>query len=143
VQSRFIEGLYVLDLKCLNTNNFLMSNYNSVFISVFSHVKGCNCKDSHQRLKVFSVYFGYDNEINCVSNVFWPLWVLKTVKEKYVQRLVHMSADLARQVSVMLEDLQNSIADEVCFYTILCKCFVWIDFYLSSASNPWLCWIQC
>lgn len=118
MQSRFIESLYVLDLKCLNTNNFLMSYYNSVFISVFSHVEACNCKDSHQRLKVLSVYFVYDTEINCVSNVFQPLWVLKTVKEKYVQRLVHMSADLARQVGMMLEDLQNGIADEVCFYTI-------------------------
>ncbi|KAK7251450.1 hypothetical protein RIF29_34657 [Crotalaria pallida] len=33
-----------------------------------------------------------------------PLWILKTAKEKCVQRLVHMSADLARQVSLMLED---------------------------------------
>ncbi|KAK9946783.1 hypothetical protein M0R45_012229 [Rubus argutus] len=46
------------------------------------------------------------------SNIVTPLWVLKTVKEKYVQRLVHMSADLARQVGMMLEDLQNGIADE-------------------------------
>ena len=42
-----------------------------------------------------------------------PLWVLKTVKEKYVQRLVHMSADLARQVGMMLEDSQNGIAGKV------------------------------
>jgi len=42
-----------------------------------------------------------------------PLWVLKTVKEKYVQRLVHMSADLARQVGMMLEDSQNGIAEKV------------------------------
>ncbi|KAL6207667.1 hypothetical protein ACLB2K_018622 [Fragaria x ananassa] len=46
------------------------------------------------------------------SNIVTPLWVLKTVKEKYVQRLVHISADLARQVGTMLEDLQNGIADE-------------------------------
>ncbi|KAM3759052.1 hypothetical protein ACB098_01G091800 [Castanea mollissima] len=44
------------------------------------------------------------------SNIITPLWVLKTVKEKYVQRLVHMSADLARQVGMMLEDSQNGIA---------------------------------
>ncbi|XP_075651086.1 uncharacterized protein LOC142621651 [Castanea sativa] len=43
------------------------------------------------------------------SNIITPLWVLKTAKEKYVQRLVHMSADLARQVGMMLEDSQNSI----------------------------------
>ncbi|XP_034201696.1 uncharacterized protein LOC117616475 isoform X2 [Prunus dulcis] len=41
-----------------------------------------------------------------------PLWVLKTAKEKYVQRLVHMSADLARQVGMMLEESQNGSADE-------------------------------
>ncbi|KAM5565344.1 hypothetical protein ABKV19_019395 [Rosa sericea] len=46
------------------------------------------------------------------SNIVTPLWVLKTVKEKYVQRLVHMSADLARQVGMVLEDLQNGNADE-------------------------------
>lgn len=48
-----------------------------------------------------------------------PLWVLKTAKEKYVQRLVHMSADLARQVGMMLEESQNGSADEVSFYTFL------------------------
>ncbi|XP_024164754.1 uncharacterized protein LOC112171862 [Rosa chinensis] len=46
------------------------------------------------------------------SNIVTPLWVLKTVKEKYVQRLVYMSADLARQVGMILEDLQNGNADE-------------------------------
>lgn len=69
--------------------------------------------------------------------MFQPLWVLKTVKEKYVQRLVHISADLARQVGTMLEDLQNGIADEVFFYTLLCICHIWTSLYLSSASNPW------
>ncbi|ONI33040.1 hypothetical protein PRUPE_1G401800 [Prunus persica] len=46
------------------------------------------------------------------SNIVTPLWVLKTAKEKYVQRLVHMSADLARQVGMMLEESQNGSADE-------------------------------
>lgn len=42
-----------------------------------------------------------------------PLWILKTAKEKYVQRLVHMSADLARQVGMVIENIQNGIALEV------------------------------
>lgn len=42
-----------------------------------------------------------------------PLWILKTAKEKQVQRLVHMSADLARQMGLMLEDIQNGITGEV------------------------------
>ncbi|KAL5995133.1 hypothetical protein ACLOJK_025191 [Asimina triloba] len=41
-----------------------------------------------------------------------PLWILKTVKEKYMQRLVHMSVDLARQVSMMLENVQNGVSDQ-------------------------------
>ncbi|GAA0159016.1 hypothetical protein LIER_15901 [Lithospermum erythrorhizon] len=32
-----------------------------------------------------------------------PLWVLKTIKEKHLQRLVHLSADLARQTGTVLE----------------------------------------
>ncbi|KAJ1382262.1 BRCT domain [Sesbania bispinosa] len=39
-----------------------------------------------------------------------PLWILKTAKEKYAQRLVHMSVDLARQVGLMLEDIHNGIS---------------------------------
>ncbi|EXB74916.1 hypothetical protein L484_018625 [Morus notabilis] len=46
------------------------------------------------------------------SNLVTPLWVLKTAKEKYVQRLVHMSADLARQVNLMVEDFHSGIAEE-------------------------------
>ncbi|XP_061965906.1 uncharacterized protein LOC133689850 isoform X2 [Populus nigra] len=41
-----------------------------------------------------------------------PPWILKTVKEKHMQRLVHMSADLARHVGVMLENFQNHITEE-------------------------------
>ncbi|CAL5434688.1 unnamed protein product [Camellia sinensis] len=41
-----------------------------------------------------------------------PLWVLKTAKEKRMQRLVHMSADMARQVGIMLDNAQNGIYGE-------------------------------
>jgi hypothetical protein len=57
-------------------------------------------------------YF-YHNEVHLIYDVSQPLWVLKTAKEKFVQRLVHMSADLARQVGMMLEDSQNGIAGKV------------------------------
>ena len=42
-----------------------------------------------------------------------PLWVLKTVNEKHTQRLIHMSADLARQISSTLEDLSAEDSTEV------------------------------
>ncbi|XP_006474524.1 uncharacterized protein LOC102624869 isoform X2 [Citrus sinensis] len=51
-------------------------------------------------------YMGHSN------NLVTPVWVLKTAKEKHVQRLVHISADLARQVGMMLENIQNGIARE-------------------------------
>ncbi|KAJ9702144.1 hypothetical protein PVL29_004062 [Vitis rotundifolia] len=51
-------------------------------------------------------YLGHSN------NLVTPLWILKTAKEKYAQRLVHMSADLARQVGMVLENVQNGIALE-------------------------------
>ncbi|KAM0949202.1 putative BRCT domain-containing protein [Dioscorea sansibarensis] len=38
-----------------------------------------------------------------------PVWILKTVKEKHVQRLVHLSCDLARQVSLLLENVQINL----------------------------------
>ena len=55
----------------------------------------------------------YQNEVHLIYDVSQPLWVLKTAKEKYVQRFVHMSADLARQVGMMLEDSQNGITGKV------------------------------
>lgn len=65
----------------------------------------------------FSIHF----KIYLICSRSQPVWVLKTAKEKYVQRLVHMSADLARQVGTMLENIQNGIAREVlldaCFQT--------------------------
>lgn len=45
--------------------------------------------------------------IGHVNNLVTPLWILKTAKEKFVQRLVHMSADLARQVGMILENVHN------------------------------------
>ncbi|TQE05233.1 hypothetical protein C1H46_009212 [Malus baccata] len=63
------------------------------------------CKASHVVCEGSSSrkYLGHS------SNIVTPLWVLKTAKEKYVQRLVHMSADLARQGTdegKLLEDVQ-------------------------------------
>ena len=92
------------------------------------------------------------------SSDIWcgPLWVLKRVKEKYVQLLVHMSADLARQVGMMLKDSQNGIAGKVnidSLFSILWnaisillhllvwrkhyiqKYYVWFSVFLFSAPN--------
>nr|AFK35091.1 unknown [Lotus japonicus] len=65
---------------------------------------GCNV--SHVVTEGTSIqrYLGYS------SNLVTPLWILKTAKEKNVQRLVHMSADLAKQVGLMLEDINNGIS---------------------------------
>ncbi|XP_021894373.1 uncharacterized protein LOC110812022, partial [Carica papaya] len=46
------------------------------------------------------------------SYLVTPLWVLKTVKERYARRLVHISADLARQVGMKLENLQSCTIEE-------------------------------
>lgn len=48
-----------------------------------------------------------------------PLWVLKTAKNRYLHRLVHMSADLARQIGAVLEHSQNGIVGEVLLNTFL------------------------
>uniref|UniRef100_A0A804Q922 BRCT domain-containing protein n=1 Tax=Zea mays TaxID=4577 RepID=A0A804Q922_MAIZE len=42
------------------------------------------------------------------ENIVTPLWILKTVKEKNLQRLVHLSSDLARHVAMVLENVQTS-----------------------------------
>ncbi|XP_065850565.1 uncharacterized protein [Euphorbia lathyris] len=67
---------------------------------------GCNA--SHVVCEGGSVkrYFGHSN------NLVTPFWVLKTAKEKHIQRLVHVSADLARQVVMMLENMQNGLAGQ-------------------------------
>ncbi|KAK3032205.1 hypothetical protein RJ639_036135 [Escallonia herrerae] len=46
-------------------------------------------------------YLGYS------SNIVTPLWVVKTAKELHLRRLVHISADLARQLGTMLDNVQN------------------------------------
>ncbi|RDX87626.1 DNA topoisomerase 2-binding protein 1, partial [Mucuna pruriens] len=65
---------------------------------------GCNV--SHVVTEGTSIqrYLGYS------SNLITPLWILKTAKEKYAQRLVHMSVDLAKQVGLMLEDIHSGIS---------------------------------
>ncbi|WJX35426.1 hypothetical protein P8452_23419 [Trifolium repens] len=65
---------------------------------------GCNV--SHVVTEGTSIqrYLGYS------SNLITPLWILKTAKEKQVQRFVNMSVDLARQVGLMLEDVHNGLS---------------------------------
>lgn len=46
-------------------------------------------------------YLGHSNYL------VTPLWVLKTVKETRPQRLVHLSADLARQIAMMLDNVEG------------------------------------
>ncbi|KAF5743146.1 putative topbp1 [Tripterygium wilfordii] len=66
------------------------------------------CSASHVVCEGASIqrYLGHS------SNLVTPLWVLKTVKKKCVQRLVHLSADLARQIGTMLENSKYGIAVE-------------------------------
>ncbi|KAJ3677119.1 hypothetical protein LUZ60_002843 [Juncus effusus] len=45
------------------------------------------------------------------NNLVTPLWMLKTIKEKSFQRLVHLSSDLAKHISVTLEN--SRVSDEV------------------------------
>ncbi|XP_047170046.1 uncharacterized protein LOC124838482 isoform X2 [Vigna umbellata] len=65
---------------------------------------GCNV--SHVVTEGTSIqrYLGYCN------NLITPLWIIKTAKEKYVRRLVHMSVDLAKQVGLILEDVNSGIS---------------------------------
>ncbi|KAK6158795.1 hypothetical protein DH2020_006109 [Rehmannia glutinosa] len=48
------------------------------------------------------------------SNLVTPLWVLKCAKEKSLQRLVHLSADLARYTGAMLDTFQHGVSKETC-----------------------------
>lgn len=41
------------------------------------------------------------------NSLVTPLWLLKTAKEQHLQRLVHLSADLARQLGTMLDNYHN------------------------------------
>ncbi|XVE53818.1 hypothetical protein DITRI_Ditri03aG0032600 [Diplodiscus trichospermus] len=66
------------------------------------------CSASHVVCEGNSIhrYIGHSN------NVVTPLWVLKTAKDRNLPRLVHMSADLARQIGTVLENSQNLIVRE-------------------------------
>ncbi|XP_021762163.1 uncharacterized protein LOC110726928 isoform X2 [Chenopodium quinoa] len=48
------------------------------------------------------------------DNIISPMWVLKTSKERSMQRFVGLSADLARYVGAMLENLQQVTARQSC-----------------------------
>ncbi|XP_039066267.1 uncharacterized protein LOC120211868 isoform X2 [Hibiscus syriacus] len=66
------------------------------------------CSASHVVCERNSIhrYIGHSN------NIVTPLWVLKTSKDRFVPRLVHMSADLARQIGTFLETSRNGTAGE-------------------------------
>ncbi|MBA0594134.1 hypothetical protein Gorai_011052 [Gossypium raimondii] len=77
------------------------------------------CSASHVVCEGNSVhrYIGHSNNIVTVSASVLrygnrPLWVLKTAEDRNLQRLVHMSADLARQIGILLEKSQNGIVGE-------------------------------
>ncbi|XAR57558.1 hypothetical protein NMG60_11025739 [Bertholletia excelsa] len=46
------------------------------------------------------------------SNIVTPLWVLKSAKEKHIQRLLHMSTDMAQQVGIMLDNALHGIYEK-------------------------------
>lgn len=48
-----------------------------------------------------------------LSTVPQPVWVMKTARERGMHRLVHISADMAREVGIILKDLQHGIYGEV------------------------------
>ncbi|XP_077236394.1 uncharacterized protein LOC143877947 isoform X2 [Tasmannia lanceolata] len=66
------------------------------------------CSASHVVCEGASIqrYIGHANYI------VTPLWMLKSAKENYVQRLVHLSADLARQVGMILENVHSGLSEQ-------------------------------
>ncbi|KAH7850193.1 hypothetical protein Vadar_029042 [Vaccinium darrowii] len=46
------------------------------------------------------------------SYLVTPVWVMKTARERGMHRLVHISADMAREVGIILKDLQHGIYGE-------------------------------
>ncbi|XP_047967229.1 uncharacterized protein LOC125211465 [Salvia hispanica] len=46
------------------------------------------------------------------TNVVTPLWVLKSAKEKSLQRLVHLSTDLARYTGARVDNLRHDVSHE-------------------------------
>ncbi|KAK8581888.1 hypothetical protein V6N13_144882 [Hibiscus sabdariffa] len=74
------------------------------------------CSASHVVCEGNSIhpYIGHSNNIVTVSASALhygnrPLWVLKTANDRSLQRLVRMSADLARQIGTLLENARNAI----------------------------------
>ncbi|KAE9445957.1 hypothetical protein C3L33_22144, partial [Rhododendron williamsianum] len=66
------------------------------------------CDVSHVVCEGPSVQKYIGHSCNLVS----PVWVMKTAREKRMHRLVHMSADMAREVGIILEDSQHGIYGE-------------------------------
>ncbi|XP_039071574.1 uncharacterized protein LOC120218745 [Hibiscus syriacus] len=66
------------------------------------------CGASHVVCERSSIhrYIGHSN------NIITPLWVLKTAKDRTLQRLVHMSTDLAMQIGAVIENAQNANVGE-------------------------------
>ncbi|KAG0476183.1 hypothetical protein HPP92_013024 [Vanilla planifolia] len=48
----------------------------------------------------------FQKYIGQANTLVTPLWVLKSVKEKCLQRLMHLSSDLVRQMAMVLESVQ-------------------------------------
>uniref|UniRef100_A0A7N1A4K9 BRCT domain-containing protein n=2 Tax=Kalanchoe fedtschenkoi TaxID=63787 RepID=A0A7N1A4K9_KALFE len=67
---------------------------NKWFVGCLASYVVCEGPSSHR-------YLGHSN------NIVTPLWVLKTAKESKLQRLVHISADLGRQIGTILENEKN------------------------------------
>ncbi|XP_037432641.1 uncharacterized protein LOC119299547 [Triticum dicoccoides] len=68
------------------------------------------------------------------DNIVTPFWILKTVKEKNLQRLVHLSSDLARHVAVVLENFH--ISQEVFYAIYSCGQNVYIMVLSQSCEVP-------
>ncbi|KAK6927200.1 hypothetical protein RJ641_005791, partial [Dillenia turbinata] len=61
---------------------------------------GCSASHVVCEGPVISRYLGHSD------NVVTPLWILKTAREKSMHKLVHLSADIARQIGSMLENFK-------------------------------------
>lgn len=68
---------------------------------------GCNATHVVCEGSSIQKYLGHS------SNVVTPLWILKSAKEKSLQRLVRLSADLARYTGAMLDTFQHGVSHEV------------------------------
>lgn len=72
------------------------------------------CGASYVVCEVSSIqrYLGHSD------NIVSPVWVLKTSKERSMRRCVGLSADVARQVGLMLENLKHATAGQLNTNTI-------------------------